>query len=564
MIRAHRNKNTDNAPMKKNIRQPLMLLALLAVPAFAQEEMPTVWTTRLDHKIQFNGTGDASGISYAASDKEISVFDNNTGKVLWTKPYKDIAPKLRKIDDLIPFWESKCIFLFDRKMGKDQMAVVNMEDGTALWSTDVFQNINEDNVMYIKERDGFAIATKEGLHFVKARTGEETWSTTGFKGAAGRYKYLPDGNIVLVNFLPDGLAAIFSGFKSQIAKIDMDNGSVIWESTYVGRPERKVLTREYLYSIDVDEDRVVLRMNGIQVFDAKTGAKLWAAAFDFTPDRVVGRPANAVKWGVYGAVADPVVTGDDMYVLDCESRKSQYIKKYDRRSGKLLWTSPEIPDAKAIPNMYVVGDQVVLQIGGQVETQAYIKKTERAADGTTTVTYESRIAYENVKPYGIKTFSTGDGALTWESERFKKGITNLFPDGNRLYVCSGKALYCIDMVSHTDVYEVPLGDDNIGQAEIILPYKDKVAVVGEKGVSTHLLSDGKLVNSGKYRSARLNASMGDIVLVETSGQDVASFDLGSCRYLSYNARRDAQNTLTNDGQFVYVYEKRDVTKLRTH
>lgn len=540
------------------------MLAITAMPALAQEEMPTVWTTRLEHKIQFSGTGDAAGISYAASDKEMSVLDNSTGKVIWTKPYKDVAPKLRKIDELIPFWESGCVFLFDRKMGKDQIAVVNMQDGQALWTTDAYQNISEENVLYVKEREGFLIATKEALRFVKARTGEEVWSTTGFKGAAGRYLYLPDGHIVLVNFLPEGLKAIFAGFKSQIAKLNMDNGSVVWETDYVGRPERKVLTGEYLYSIDLDEDRIILRLNGMQVFDVKTGAKLWAAAFDFTPDRVKGKPMNAVKWGVYGAVAEPVAVGDDLYVLDCQSRKSQYLKKYDRRSGKLIWTSPEIPDAKAIPNMYVVDGQVVLQIGGLVETQALLKTESRGSDGSVTITYTSRIEYENVKPCGVKTFSTTDGALTWESERFKKGVTNLYPADGKLYVCSGKALYCIDGATHQDVYEVPLGDDNIGDAQIIMPYNNKVAIVGEKGVSTHAAADGKLVNSGKYKSARLNDAVGNIVLVETDNQDVAAFDLETCKFLAYNARRDAMNTLTNDGKFVFVYEKKDVTKLSTH
>jgi outer membrane protein assembly factor BamB len=545
------------------LHHSLMFAALIGTPVLAQEDMPTVWTTRLDHKIQYCGTGDESGLSYAASDKEISVFNNETGKVVWTKAYKDIAPKLRKIDELIPFWESGCIFLFDRKMGKDQIAVIDMKDGHSLWTTDVYQNVSESNVAYIKERDGFAICNKEGMHFVKARSGEELWTTVAFKGALGRYIPTPDGNIIAMNILPSGLAALFAGFKSQIAKIDMNTGSLVWDSEYVGMPERKVLTGEYLYTLDLDQDRVYLRLNGMQVFDYKTGAKLWTAAFDFTPDRVKGAPMNAVKWGVYGAVADPVIVGDDMYVLDCASRKKQYIKKYDRKSGKLLWTSPEIPDAKAIPNMYVVNDQVVLQIGGQVETQALLKSTSTDASGGTTVTYTSRIEYENVKPYGVKAFSTTDGSIKWESERFKKGITNLFPSEGNLYVCSGKALYSMDAAGK-DRYEVPLGDDNIGNASIILPYKDKVAIVGEKGISTHILSDGKLVNSGKYKTSTLRDQVGNIALMQTEKEDIAAFDLESCKYLAYNARKGAMNTLTNDGQYVYVYEKKDVTKVKTH
>lgn len=545
------------------LRNSVFLAALICVPALAQEDMPTVWTTRLDHKIQYSGTGDAGGLSYAASDKEMSVLDNATGKVVWTKAYKDIAPKLRKIDELIPFWESDCVFLFDRKMGKDQIAVIDLKTGQSLWTTDAYQNVGEANVCYVKERDSFAICNKEGMHFVKARTGEETWTTVAFKGSIGRYVATDDGNIIAMNILPDGLAGLFAGFKAQIAKINMADGSLTWDAQYIGKPERKVLTGEYLYSLDIDQDRVYLRLNGMQVFDYKTGAKLWTAAFDFTPDRVKGRPMNAVKWGVYGAVAEPVVVGDDLYVLDCTDRRHQFIKKYDRKSGKLLWTSPEVPDAKAIPNMYVMGDQVVLQIGGQVETQALLKSTSTGADGSSTVTYTSRIEYENVKPYGVKAFSTIDGSMRWESERFKKGISNLFTADGKIYVCSGKALYAMD-ASGKEVYEVPLGDDNVGNAVLIMPHNDKVAIVGEKGISTHGLADGKLVNSGKYKASTLNDRVGNIALMQTDKEDIAAFDLDSCKFLAYNARKDAMNTLTNDGQYVFVYEKKDVTKLKTH
>lgn len=545
------------------LRNSVFLAALICVPALAQEDMPTVWTTRLDHKIQYSGTGDAGGLSYAASDKEMSVLDNATGKVVWTKAYKDIAPKLRKIDELIPFWESDCVFLFDRKMGKDQIAVIDLKTGQSLWTTDAYQNVGEANVCYVKERDSFAICNKEGMHFVKARTGEETWTTVAFKGSIGRYVATDDGNIIAMNILPDGLAGLFAGFKAQIAKINMADGSLTWDAQYIGKPERKVLTGEYLYSLDIDQDRVYLRLNGMQVFDYKTGAKLWTAAFDFTPDRVKGRPMNAVKWGVYGAVAEPVVVGDDLYVLDCTDRRHQFIKKYDRKSGKLLWTSPEVPDAKAIPNMYVMGDQVVLQIGGQVETQALLKSTSTGADGSSTVTYTSRIEYENVKPYGVKAFSTIDGSMRWESERFKKGITNLFTADGKIYVCSGKALYAMD-ASGKEVYEVPLGDDNVGNAVLIMPHNDKVAIVGEKGISTHGLADGKLVNSGKYKASTMNDRVGNIALMQTDKEDIAAFDLDSCKFLAYNARKDAMNTLTNDGQYVFVYEKKDVTKLKTH
>jgi len=97
----------------------------------------------------------------------------------------------------------------------------------------------------------------------------------------------------------------------------------------------------------------------------------------------------------------------------------------------------------------------------------------------------------------------------------------------------------------------------------VLPFKDKVVVVGEKGVSTHGMADGKLVNSGKYKSARFLDQYGEMVLMQTDGEDIAAFDLNTCTFKQYNARNGAVNQLTYNGDHVYVYDKKDVLKLRT-
>lgn len=171
------------------------------------------------------------------------MFNNKTGSVRWTGKFKDLTPKLRKVDELTPFWESNVLFLFDRKMGKDQIACLDLADGRLLWTTDKYQNITDENVVYIPELDGFAITLKDRLVWVLARTGEERWSTDKFKGVVGQYVVTSDSKLVMVNFMPTNLAAFFSGYKNQIAKIDLTNGNILWENTYVGRAERKVVTR---------------------------------------------------------------------------------------------------------------------------------------------------------------------------------------------------------------------------------------------------------------------------------------------------------------------------------
>ena len=546
----------------KHFLSPLLLITALGLQA--QEDMPTVWETKLGHRFDYTGTGtEERGYSYAADDKEMTVFDNKTGATKWTGRYKDLTPKLNKVDELIPFWESDAVFLFDRKMGKDQIAVLELATGKMLWHTDKYQNLSDENVVYIPEKDGFAISLKERLVFVKAKTGEEMWSTDKFKGVAGQYVSTPDGKLVMVNFVPGNLAAFFTGFKNQIVKIDLANGNILWENTYVGRAERKVISKDFLYDLSVVGDKVFLRMNGMQVYDLNTGANIYTAAFDFTPDKIVGAPAGAKKFGVYHAVADPVIVGDDLYVLDMSSKKSQYVKKYDRNSGKLLWTSPEIKEARAIPNMYVVGDRVLLQIGGNVECQAYIYKRERQTDGSYVITEEWRIWRPNVKPNGIQAFNTTDGSLAWDSERFRKGITNAVVIDGQFVVCSGKELYSMDIATGAEKFVVPVAKGGVGNADQIMTYKDMIVVVGDKGVSTFNMKTGEPVASGKYKKADLEDVEGDRMILKTAKSDIACFDLDNCTFKEFKARTGAVTSMSTDGNFVYVYDKKNVTKVGT-
>ena len=544
--------------MKKLLTFAVLLLSI--VWAKAQEDMTTVWETKLGHQILHAGTSLEGEHSYAASDKEMSLFDNKTGKVIWEKSFSEMAPKLRKIDELIPFWASSTIFLFDRKLGKDQIACINLETGASLWTTDKYQDVDESSITYIDEEDCFAITLKKELVYIRAQTGEELWSTEKFKGVVGQYYFNgEDHTLTMVNFKPTALEALFVGFKNQIARINLKNGEILWENTYIGLAEKKIISRQPIYNLSVSENKVFLRLNGMQVYDYKTGAKIWAAAYDFTPERVVGKPIGVKAFGVYGAVADPVIDGQDIYVLDMQSRSKQYVKKYDLNTGKLLWTSPEIKDAKAIPGLSVVDGKVLLQIGGVVEKQ-YLK-TVRTADQVYTVAV---VEFDNVNPCGIQALNASSGKLIWESERFRKGITNMISFGGNTIVSSGKSLYSLDINTGKDKYEVPVSKGGVGLATQIQPFKENIiVVVGEKGVSTFDANSGELLHSGKYRTSFLEDRVDNIVVMKTDKADIGTFDLNTCKYKDFKARTGAITTLSRDGNFVYVYEKKVITKLKT-
>jgi hypothetical protein len=136
--------------------------------------------------------------------------------------------------------------------------------------------------------------------------------------------------------------------------------------------------------------------------------------------------------------------------------------------------------------------------------------------------------------------------------------------GGNTIVCSGKALYSLDIATGKEKYEVPVAKGGVGLATQIQPFKENViVVVGEKGVSTFDASSGELQNSGKYRTSFLEDRVGNILVMKTDKADIGTFDLNNCKYKDFKARTGALTTLSRDGNFVYVYEKKVITKLKT-
>ncbi len=438
-----------------------------------------------------------------------------------------------------------------------------MITGDLLWESSEYKLKMREMISYIKEENGFLFTFKDVNLFVDANTGAELWSTQKFRGTIGKY-YYQDGKLTTVNFVPSGLMAIFSGFKNQIAQIDMKTGDILWENTYIGRAGKKIVTGEFMYSMERMDDQLILHMNGLQVYDYKTGAQLWSAAFNY--EIPVKKPGNATRFGVYGAVPAPVFTDDYIYIVDMSGKKSQFVHKYQRGTGKLVWTSQEISGgARVVPNLYVVDGKVILQIGGLVEIQGTFKETGTDAAGNKVIQYVNRVYDENIKPCGVQAFSDEDGRLIWDSERFKKSITNMFVyNGENLIVSSGKALYSMNIHTGDVNYEVDAKNGGVGNVVQILDYQDMIVVVGEKGVSTFKVEDGSLVAANKYKRASVVDYSDNILILETAKNDVAAFDVAhNCKYWSYNAKKGSGNVLTTDGEHLYVFEKKSVTRLHT-
>lgn len=506
-----------------------------------------------------------------ADEKQISLLEAEKGETKWNSKFKEISSRLRSVDEIIPMWEAGVVFLFERKMGKDQLSVIDIMTGKELWGTQKYQNVGGENVVYISEMDAFAISTKEALTMIKTKTGEELWSTAKFKGVVGAYVYDENNkSLLMLNYKPTNLAALFTGFKNQLVRIDMNNGDIIWETEYYGIVEKKVVTRDPVLKMSIVQGRVILTLNGIQVYKYLNGEKIFSVNYDQTalesirrgiPSGYGGR--KIVRSTVYNAIAQPIFDDNVMYIFDMQSKSSQYVKKYDLNSGKLLWTSPELKQVTIAPNMYKVGDKIILQIGGAAEVQA-VCENKVQVNQYTMIYYTNHIFYQNYKPYGVMAFNEADGTQAWRSEKFSKGVTNFFPSNDQLIVCSGKALYSLDIATGSEKYEVELKDDNINNALKITDYnEDQILIVGEKGISAHKKTDGSKIWSVRTKRGDFDGVFGKTAFYGNDNGDQFAIDCETGKFTNYDGRKGARTIQTLDGEFLYILEKKTLTRAST-
>jgi outer membrane protein assembly factor BamB len=554
----------------------------------AQDDMKSVWSMKLEHKAEQNELDEATATLVSSSEKEISVVDANTGKVKWTKDFKTLCNGImKKVDERIPMWDAKCIFLFDRKSGRDQMAIVDIETGTMLWSSDKYEGITASSIAYVPELGMFAIAYKKAFCMIKARTGEEVWETQGFKGTLAKYVYnATDNSIIALNYNPaaagegmlGGIGKLFAGFgafKSQLTKFSVKNGDIIWQTDIKGAVEKEIATRKILAKLKiVDNDKLMLIMQGMQMFDLNNGSLIWGVTHseEVLKESKRGIPSGysgskLVKSAVYGAVADPLIDGNDIYLFDMQSKKNQYVSKYDLHTGKLIWKSKELKKLTIAPSLYKVGGKIIIQIGGWAQVQGILEQKSNysgfGGGGFSMSTYKKVKFYKEFSPYGVEALDATNGELVWRSERFSKGVTNSFVHNGELVIASGKELYNLNPDNGNEKYSESVKDDGIKETEQIFKVDNNVVVVCTKGLSSYVIADGKKNWTVKTKKGDLTTVNNGMAFYSTDKNDLVVVDLSTGKYTTYDARKDSDTDIYEDGQYILVYEKDKVTKLQT-
>lgn len=572
----------------------------------------TVWESEFDNKATRLALCDGDGQYIIGTDDNSASVISADGKAIWSGDYKKLTTnKTNNSEYQYTIWKEKggYLFLFDaRKLGTDRVAVLDLGTGKELWNSELYQNLipkgtkaeegtdegELETVKYIGELDSFLISQKNSIILVKADTGEKIWETNRFKGGVGKYVYDSKRNeIVMVNFKPTALGALFSGFKNQLVRINAANGDILWDATFVGTIEKELVTRRAIIDLWIKGDKIFMYLDGMNVYDYNTGQKIWNANYENDMQGANGGLLSGGKRSkIYRTLADPLFTNDAVYLVMLGGRdRTKYVEKHDLNSGKLLWASEKITGAFCMPNIYKAGDKIMVQVGGKVQVQEYRLEESSGSAGLGAAMALGGFGgggkvkqwvpyiywdYRNQKN-SVLCLDDKTGQTAWRSDRFDKRITDFILDGDKtVFVGDGDEFYSYDIPTGKQLFDVKHNDAKVGKAADVIDFNDKVIVLSEKGLAAYNKKDG----SRAYASDKLKGidnfyHIGDNYFLRDQrnskniiyGIDMTNGETkGSVQSKGKGGSPKYGNgiDITSDGEYIFAFKGKKVEKIKVN
>lgn len=559
----------------------------------------TVWESEFDNKATRLAVVNSNGDLIVGTDDNSSSVLDKDGKPIWNGDYKKITTNSTNKSELqyTIFTENGgYLFLFDqRKLGTDRVACIDIKSGKELWNSEAYQDLipkgtkaeegldqgELETVKYIFELDAFLISQRASVILVKAKNGEKIWETNRFKGGVGKYIYDAKRNeIIMVNFKPTALGALFTGFKNQLVKINATNGDVVWDATFRGTVEKELVTRRAIIDLWIKGDKLFMYLDGIQAYNINNGQKLWEAIYENDMQGANGGMFSGGKRSkIYRTLAQPLFTDDAVYIVILGTRdRTKYVEKHDLESGKLLWASEKITGALCMPNIYKTGDKIMVQVGGKVQVQEYRLETTSYGMGSTVKEWVPYIFWDyKAQKNSLLSLDDATGKTAWRSEKFDKRITDLIIDSDKtVFVGDGDEFYGYDIASGKQLFDVKHNDAKVGKATDVIDFGDKVVVLSEKGLASYHKKDGSRVYATeKIKGVDFFYHIGDNYFLrdqrdskniiygidmtngETKGSVQSKGKGGSPQY------GDGID-ITKDGEYIFAFKGRKVEKIKVN
>lgn len=447
-----------------------LLCVTLFLSAFTQKEFSQLYSLKIPVPADYWSPSQDRSHVIAGDLAEICSIDAVAGKVLWTMRFKEKFG-VKKCEEWNYLGDIGVLEIIVKGDKKDERRTILVDDKTG-------QEISEEAYRLKKEKPA---KTKS------SRKKGPTWSSKD-----GVWVEKPAVTLQLAYERPK-INSSFQRDKKFGITVSC-SGEYSWSTTVQGSFVRSLCDNTAGFgqdfggdfiSIQATEDVVFIQYEGLSVLDIKTGKLLWETSFDF----------SVFDFGVFksemiiGRAPMPVVDKDAVYVADL-SKDVRKIRKFDLRTGKILWESEKVAKDAIITEMIVLQDMLVVKNGGEVNVQTLVTNQ----NGGSTCTSE----YKNEGDFSLTAYSTSNGALAWDANRIKslgdkfKSISNLNTDGTVLFVASDRSAFSLDPKTGNANWKADISKLKIGKPKEIALSGEDLIVDGDEGVARITQANGSV------------------------------------------------------------------------
>jgi len=581
----------------------LILVWLVALTAYSQENFPLVWKVKFAfNPYVYNFRNPQGTLFFGANNKTVQMLDEN-GKELWSE--KSDKYGLKEID-LVTWIKDAHVIRLGIKSSKNQTPLsvfVDARTGQELWRTEKITWMGFDGATidesYISELNAIYAQYGWEMVMIELKTGKEIWNINTYKNLKleSLECFHPDG-MDIIEVVIDGITRSYYELKTgaPVSKItskyftqqsshlgslivpDEDihlrldykrklmrgstgtstpmllsakkfsNGEPLWQVKFDANLVTTLVTQRDMLKFFVSDRRVFVVYEGISVFDLKTGKELWKS--DFNNSEVsIGLKAKQEL----GLADLPLVNGNEVYIADL-TKNCYGVRKVNASSGKTLWQTEKYKSEDIIPALHLKNNVLLAQFGGVINIQTYIE-TDKSIRTT------SKWKFRGIAD--IKAFDPATGKLLWDGKSLglKMDFISSFQfDNEHVFFFTDKEFIAVDIAIGQVKTRIDLKDARLGEPLMVKIEAGKAYAIMDKGFCGLDLNTESILFVSKVKEVTGYFEKGGrcFLLTGDEQEHFVGINLESGKILG--KLEGSEDNVTVDGKFVIDMRKENVVK----
>ncbi len=440
------------------------LLLSAACTLFLSSQAQKVYETKLTTGSHI-GFGLNKEFAVYAGSKNLNVVQLSDGKMILDKAYKDLGSTVVKGSDAYSNESLSKIVICNA----NTVSCLDIKTGKLLWENKSFGALdNEDKALIIND-DYVLVSDNKGkenntLTCLSLSEGKILWTLDQEKErikienlyliSSGKYfgvynkrkkektnlfriLSVETGKVLLTNemegtpiynLMDIETANVFIHHRvseevSYISAFNFKEGKFLWKVKSANKSPQTPMYMNtnkinYYATIQTFENKVMLKTEGIEVFEIGSGKLLYNIPF-----------VPYYSWGVghyTNGIFEPIVTSNGILIAD-RTQGDLCIKMMDKNSGKQIWSTEKLKKKNCAPVAVITGKSVAIQFGGL----NYFEVMNNTGIG------------KLLDPFCVTSFDLETGKVLWNVES-KKDFYYIAKANNNVMIVGTKEFQTVD------------------------------------------------------------------------------------------------------------------------